>query len=200
MEDFFHMEYTYDTLKYDEKSTISINNSKFIAMSFRVETKEDVKERLEWTQFHHPKTSHICYGYLLRNGESKMEDAGEPSGTAGAPILNKIKSYEVVDVLVVVVRYYGGIKLGKSGLIQAYSYISNEVLEESEKITVQIMEDIKVTATYKNLNKLMRLLHRFKLTTESTESTTKDVTLHIKYPLLIKKEFLPELLRHSEEI
>ena len=105
-----------------------------------------------------------------------------------------------MDVLVVVIRYFGGIKLGKSGLIQAYSYISNEVLEESEKITVQIMEDIKVTATYKNLNKLMRLLNRFKLTTESTESTTTNVTLHIKYPLLIKEEFIPELLRFSEEI
>jgi len=197
---FFHMEYTFDTIKYDEKSSISINNSKFIALSFRVETSEDVRERLEWVAFHHPKTSHICYSYLLRNGESKKEDAGEPSGTAGAPIFNKIRSYEVVDVLVVVVRYYGGVKLGKSGLIHAYSFITDEVLKESEIMTVQIMEEIKVTASYKNLNKLMRLLNRFKLTTESTESTTKDVTLHIKYPLTIKEKFIPELLRFSEEI
>ena len=129
------MEYTFDTIKYDEKSSISINNSKFIALSFRVETSEDVKERLEWVAFHHPKTSHICYSYLLRNGESKKEDAGEPSGTAGAPIFNKIRSYEVVDVLVVVVRYYGGVKLGKSGLIHAYSFITDEVLKESEIMT-----------------------------------------------------------------
>ena len=192
------MEYTYNTIKYDEKSSISINNSKFIALSFRVETTEDVKERLRWTSNNHPKTSHICFAYLLQDGEHRSDDAGEPSGTAGLPILNKIKSYGVVDVLVVVIRYYGGIKLGKSGLIQAYGFISNEVLEESDKINIHIMEDIKVTSSYKNLNKLMRLLHRFKLTTESTESTTTNVTLHIKYPLLIREEFLPELLRYSE--
>jgi len=194
------MEYTYDTIKYDEKSSISVNNSKFIALSFRVETTDDVKERLRWTSNNHPKTSHICFAYLLQNGEYRADDAGEPSGTAGLPILNKIKSHEVVDVLVVVIRYFGGIKLGKSGLIQAYGFISDDVLTESDKLTINIMEEIKITSPYKNLNKLMRLLNRFKLTTESTESTTTNVTLHIKYPLLIKEEFLPELLRFSEEI
>ena len=194
------MEYTYTTIKWDEKSSISINNSKFIAMSFRVENIEDVKSSLQWVAFHHPKTSHICSAYLLRNGESKSDDAGEPSGTAVSPILNKIKSHEVVNVLVVVIRYFGGIKLGKSGLIQAYSFISNEVLEMSDKVSIEIMEDISVTAPYKHLNKLMRLLNRFKLTTESTESTTTMVTLHIKYPLKIKEEFVPDLLRFSKNI
>jgi len=194
------MEYTYQTTKYDEKSTITINNSKFIAMSFRVENIDDVKSSLQWAAFHHPKTSHICSAYLLRNGESKADDAGEPSGTAGAPILNKIKSHEVVDVLVVVIRYFGGIKLGKSGLIQAYSFISNEVLDISGKSIIEIMEDIIITAPYKNLNKIMRLLNRFKLTTESTESTTTTVTLHIKYSLKIKDDFVPEILRFGDKV
>ena len=200
MKEFFKMEYTYDTIKYDENSSISVNNSKFIALSFRVETEEDVKERLRWVSSNHPKTSHLCFAYLLQKGEQRVDDAGEPAGTAGLPILNKIKSHEVVDVLVVVIRYFGGIKLGKSGLIQAYGFISDDVLTESDKITINIMEEIKITSPYKNLNKLMRLLNRFKLTTESTESTTTNVTLHIKYPLLIKEEFLPELLRFSEKI
>ena len=200
VKEFFKMEYTYDTIKYDENSSISVNNSKFIALSFRVETEEDVKERLRWVSSNHPKTSHLCFAYLLQKGEQRVDDAGEPAGTAGLPILNKIKSHEVVDVLVVVIRYFGGIKLGKSGLIQAYGFISDDVLTESDKITINIMEEIKITSPYKNLNKLMRLLNRFKLTTESTESTTTNVTLHIKYPLLIKEEFLPELLRFSEKI
>ena len=200
VKEFFKMEYTYDTIKYDENSSISVNNSKFIALSFRVETTEDVKERLRWVSSNHPKTSHLCFAYLLQKGDQRVDDAGEPAGTAGLPILNKIKSHEVVDVLVVVIRYFGGIKLGKSGLIQAYGFISDDVLTESDKITINIMEEIKITSPYKNLNKLMRLLNRFKLTTESTESTTTNVTLHIKYPLLIKEEFIPELLRFSEKI
>jgi len=116
-EDFFKMEYTYQTTKYDEKSNITINSSKFIAMSFRVENIDDVKSSLQWAAFHHPKTSHICSAYLLRNGESKADDAGEPSGTAGAPILNKIKSHEVVDVLVVVILSVVSLNLFSSLII-----------------------------------------------------------------------------------
>jgi len=191
----FFMDFTYQTIKNNSDSTLTVNGSKFFALSYRVEVTEEIKDILKEVKVHHPKCSHICYGYTLLDGTEKSSDDGEPSGSAGYPILNKIKSAGLLNTLVVVIRYFGGIKLGKSGLIYTYGFMSKDVLEESNDTTVTIMEEVTINIPYGNINKFMKLLHRFQLTTETTASTTTHITVHISYPLRIKEDLHGGLLR-----
>ncbi len=107
-----------------------IKKSKFIAQSFEVHSKEDVEEKLYQVRREFSGAGHFCYAYLINNGREMagMSDDGEPSGTAGKPIFNIIRLKKKENILVVVVRYYGGKKLGASGLIRAYVTASKEVI------------------------------------------------------------------------
>ena len=191
----FFMDFTYQTIKNNSDASLTVNGSKFFALSYRVESLEDIKDRLKDIKIHHPKCSHICYGFRLLDGTEKSSDDGEPSGSAGHPILNKIKSAGLLNTLVVVIRYFGGIKLGKSGLIYTYGFMAKDLLEESNETTVTIMEEVTLNIPYKNINKLMKLLHRFQLSTETTASTTTHITVCLTYPLSIKEELQCELFK-----
>ncbi|CAM9109799.1 YigZ family protein [Mycoplasma todarodis] len=107
-----------------------IKKSKFIAHSFEVHSKMEVEEKLFEMRQQYNDASHICYAYLVNNGSEMagMSDDGEPSGTAGKPIFNIIRLKKKENILVVVVRYYGGKKLGAGGLIRAYVNASKEVI------------------------------------------------------------------------
>lgn len=104
--------------------------SRFLAFVFPVSTEEQVKEHIQRLRQEHPQAVHVCSGYLLdvHKGQGRAHDDGEPSGSAGRPILNKIYSHDISNVLVAVVRYYGGIKLGVPGLIHAYKTAADEAL------------------------------------------------------------------------
>ena len=114
-------------MKTDE---IVINKSRFIAYMFELKSLDDVKTNLEFLKKEHKKATHICYAYVFNTGvvSEKCFDDGEPSGTAGYPILNVIKKRGVTNTLVAVVRYFGGIKLGAGGLTRAYTKASAMVL------------------------------------------------------------------------
>jgi len=196
----FFMDFTYQTIKNNSDSTLTVNGSKFFALSYRVESLEDIKDRLKDIKIHHPKCSHICYGFRLLDGTEKSSDDGEPSGSAGHPILNKIKSAGLLNTLVVVIRYFGGIKLGKSGLIYTYGFMAKDLAEESNDTTVTIMEEVTINIPYKNTNKFMKLLHRFQLSTETTASTTTHITVHISFPLRIKEDLYTDIFKLGDII
>ncbi|NQZ29104.1 MAG: YigZ family protein [Mycoplasmatales bacterium] len=107
-----------------------IKKSKFIAYSFEVHSKVEVEEKLRSIRQEYSSASHVCYAYLINNGSEMagMSDDGEPSGTAGKPIFNIIRLKKKENILVVVIRYYGGKKLGAGGLIRAYVTASKEVI------------------------------------------------------------------------
>ena len=106
--------------------------SKFFGYALKVETEEQVKNFIESLKANHKKATHICYAYNIKKTGVfvRAVDDGEPSGTAGRPILNVIEKKNLSDILIVVVRYFGGIKLGAGGLVRAYSKCASKVVEE----------------------------------------------------------------------
>lgn len=114
-------------LEFTKTFTHEIKKSKFIAFAYQLETKDEVKSTLEDLKKAHPKARHICYAYKLSN-TAGMSDDGEPQGTAGKPMFNLLNMKNVDNTLVVVVRYFGGKKLGAGGLIRAYVAASKEVV------------------------------------------------------------------------
>ena len=116
----------------DNMKELIINKSRFISYKFELNSLDDVKTNLENLKKQHKKATHFCYAYVYNKDvvSEKCSDDGEPGGTAGYPILNVIKKKELKNVLVVVVRYFGGVKLGAGGLTRAYTKSVAELLNE----------------------------------------------------------------------
>lgn len=135
-------------------------SSKFLTYAYPVETEEDIKELLDALRKEYYDATHHCYAYRLGpQGELfRANDDGEPSGTAGKPILGQLLSSELTNCLVVVVRYFGGTKLGVSGLIQAYKESTAEVIAASNIIEKTVDRVIKVDFSYISMNGVMRII------------------------------------------
>lgn len=120
----------YLTVKENGKSEINIEKSVFIASCKRVETAEQAREFINSVKKEYSNATHNCYCYKLKDGTAKFSDDGEPGSTAGLPILNAIESSKLLDVAVVVTRYFGGIKLGTGGLVRAYFSSAKSCLDK----------------------------------------------------------------------
>jgi uncharacterized YigZ family protein len=153
-----------DTYKTIEKASPEIlfkeKNSKFYGYAFPVSSEEAIKEHIENLKKEHFSARHWCYAYQI--GTEKIQyranDDGEPNNSAGMPIYGQIQSFEVTNVLVVVVRYFGGVKLGVGGLISAYKTAAQMALEESAIIEKTIDKHFAVAFSYANMNKVMRII------------------------------------------
>jgi len=121
------------SIKESIENTIIIKKSKFITKLIKVNTIDEVSKYLEEIKKEFKDSTHICYAYIV-NGNEKFSDDGEPSGTAGLPILNILKKNNLTNVLAVVIRYFGGIKLGAGGLVRAYSNSANDTLKLAEVV------------------------------------------------------------------
>ena len=134
--------------------------SKFLAFAHHVETVEEIKELLAAYRKKYYDARHVCYAYMLgaERTEFRANDDGEPSSTAGKPILGQINSNELTDILIVVVRYYGGVNLGTSGLIVAYREAAADAIAHCEVITRQVEEIITYTFSYPLMNDVMRIV------------------------------------------
>lgn len=139
----------------DNKAEIIIKKSKFITLTYNINSIEDVKNKLSEINEEYKGATHVCYAYIVNN-EEKCSDNGEPSGTAGMPILNILKKEKLNNVLCVVIRYFGGIKLGAGGLVRAYSKACKESLNIIELKKGYL---IKITFDYINENKINYLLN-----------------------------------------
>ena len=129
---------TYKTISAPSEGIYTEKRSKFIAIALPVRTVDEVKSHLEVYQKKYYDARHVCYAYMLgpERKDFRANDNGEPSGTAGKPILGQINSYGLTDVLIVVIRYFGGIKLGTSGLIQAYKAAAIEAIQAQAGIDI----------------------------------------------------------------
>ena len=134
--------------------------SRFIAVAVPVSGEEEVRSKLDALRKEYYDANHHCYAYRLgQSGETyRMNDDGEPGGSAGRPIHGQIVSKGLSDVLVVVIRYFGGTKLGVPGLINAYRTAAAESLEKAEKIVKVLTDDYEVTFDYREMNHVMRIL------------------------------------------
>ncbi len=140
--------------------TYSELRSKFLAFAVPVRTADEAMDWVERYQKDYYDARHVCWAYRLGadGQEYRSNDNGEPSGTAGKPILGQIVSHNVSDVLVVVVRYFGGVKLGTSGLIVAYRTAANEALTAANKTQRLVEQQMTLTFTYDHMNLVMRMV------------------------------------------
>lgn len=150
----------YKTIDVAGEGIYSEKRSKFLAFAIPVQSTDDVKREVEAYQKKYYDARHVCYAYRLgeRRELFRANDNGEPSGTAGKPILGQIDSRELTNVLVIVVRYFGGIKLGTSGLIVAYKAAAAEALDATEHIEKTINEEITLKFSYPLLNDVLRIV------------------------------------------
>lgn len=152
---------TYKTLANPGEETLfKEKNSKFFGYAFPVSSEDEVKFYLEEIRKQHNSARHWCYAFQLGTDKIyfRANDDGEPSNSAGMPIYGQIQSFEVTNVLVIVVRYFGGVKLGVGGLISAYRTGAQMALEASEIIEKTIDVHYLLSFDYKNMNKVMRVI------------------------------------------
>lgn len=134
--------------------------SRFLAFAAHVESVDEAKAHIAEVGRKYHDARHVCWAYMVgkENPESMSNDNGEPSGTAGKPILGQINSFGLTDVAIAVVRYFGGIKLGTSGLIQAYRESARTALENAQIIECHVMDVIGFTFPYIAMNEVMKLV------------------------------------------
>lgn len=156
-------------------------NSKFFSYAFPIQNEDEVKLHIEEIKKQHHNARHWCYAYQLGTEPEKIyyraNDDGEPSNTAGMPIYGQIQSFEVTNILIIVVRYFGGIKLGVGGLITAYRTSAQLALEESKIIEKTIDKSFIIQFEYKDMNKVMRVIKEKNL---SIISQTLELTCEIE--------------------
>ncbi|MBQ6055925.1 MAG: YigZ family protein [Prevotella sp.] len=180
----------YKTLKSGGEGYYTEKRSKFLAFAHHVETLDEIKELLAGYRKKYYDARHVCYAYMLgaERLEFRANDDGEPSSTAGKPILGQINSNELTDILIVVVRYYGGVNLGTSGLIVAYREAAADALAHSEFEIRQVEEIVTYTFAYPLMNDVMRIVKEMQ---PRIVSQTYDNTCEIK--LSIRKSEAEQL-------
>ncbi len=152
---------TFNTiLKPSEEVLFKDKNSKFFGYAFPVKNEDAVKFHLNTLKKQHHAARHWCYAYQIGTETIKFRanDDGEPSNSAGQPIYGQIQSFKLTNILIVVVRYFGGVKLGVGGLINAYKTTAQLALEASKIIEKTIDTEFLITFDYKNMNKVMRII------------------------------------------
>lgn len=164
--------------------------SKFLAFARPVSDEEEVRALLEELKVDHARARHHCYAY--RMGASEIteftQDAGEPSGSAGLPILNAIRSADITNIVIVVVRYFGGTKLGIPGLIHAYRTAAEDALAHNRIVTEICTREYEVRVAYTALDQLYRLVARFDAVIIDQEIDNESI-FRLKIPVARDKEF-----------
>ena len=162
---------TYKEVKIHTTGIYKEKGSKFIAYSYPVYSEEEIKEKLEIVKKLEHSARHYCYAYILNPDKSaqRSNDDGEPSSTAGKPILGQILSNDLTNILIVVVRYFGGVKLGVPGLIRSYKTAAVQAIQEATIVTKTIKEQYKVSFKYPQMNNVMRLVKEYDLEVINTD-------------------------------
>jgi uncharacterized YigZ family protein len=151
---------TYQTIASSSKGIYKEKGSKFIALAFPVSSEEDIKTHLAALRKEYHDARHHCYAYCLGYNKSawRVNDDGEPSGTAGKPIFGQIQSMDLTNILIVVIRYFGGIKLGIPGLINAYRTAAREALGHASIVEQTVEEIHEICFEYPMMNDVMKIL------------------------------------------
>lgn len=188
---------TYRTITALSEGIYTEKRSKFIAIALPVRTLEEVKQHLETYQKKYYDARHVCYAYMLGHERLnfRANDNGEPSGTAGKPILGQINSNELTDILIIVVRYFGGIKLGTSGLIVAYKAAAAEAISNATIIEKTVDDDVTVAFEYPFMNDIMRIVKE-----EEPEILEQSYDMDCLMKLRIRRSMMPKLRARLEKV
>lgn len=191
------MEDVFKTIASVSKSTYTEKRSKFIAYAIPVQSTEEVKAEIDKLRKEYYDSRHVCWAYMLGayRDEFRSNDDGEPSGTAGKPILGQINSHELTNILIAVVRYFGGIKLGTSGLIVAYREAAAEVIAESVIIEKTVDCRLSFRFEYPFMNDVMKIVKDLEPTILS-QGYDMDCQMEVE----IRKGLFDELKNRLEKI
>lgn len=161
---------TYKTIAGTASGIYKEKGSKFLAFAYHVEKEEDAKQIIDNLRKEYYDARHHCYAYIIGKDKSctRVNDDGEPSGTAGKPIFNQLQSYDLTNILLIVIRYFGGIKLGVSGLINAYKLAARNAIESSEIKELTINEFYQVCFPFEMINDAMKIAKEYNLQISET--------------------------------
>lgn len=188
----------YKTIDFpSEEVLLKEKNSKFFGYAIPVTSEEDVKENLERLRKEHFSARHWCYAYQI--GTEKIQyranDDGEPNNSAGMPIYGQIQSFEVTNILVVVVRYFGGVKLGVGGLISAYKTAAQMALENATIIEKTIDKHFIISFGYAHMNKVMRIIKE-----KNLQIVSQKMEMDCEIEISIRKKNVQNLLDTFESL
>lgn len=191
------IEDTYKTIVAPAEGLYTEKRSKFIAIALPVSTVEEVKEQLDVYQKKYYDARHVCYAYMLgpERKNFRANDNGEPSGTAGKPILGQINSNGLTNILIIVVRYFGGIKLGTSGLIVAYRTAASEAIVAATVIEKTVDEEVTVLFEYPLMNDVMRIVKE-----EGPAIVSQGYDTDCSMTLRIRRSLMPRLRQRLEKV
>ncbi len=173
-------DFTYNEIEYDSKGFYSEKSSRFVSYAFKVNNISDVKLRLQNIRKLEKSANHYCYAYVLKHDQSdfRMNDDGEPSSTAGKQIYNVIKKFNLTNIIVIVVRYFGGTKLGISGLIRCYRSCATLAINNSKIINKKIIDLIEINFKIEHINSVMKIIKNENLKIKEQKiSTTSKIIL-----------------------
>ena len=188
---------TYKTIAAPSEAIYTEKRSKFIAIALPVRTIGEVKDHLAAYQKKYYDARHVCYAYMLghERKDFRANDNGEPSGTVGKPILGQINSYELTDVLIIVVRYFGGIKLGTSGLIVAYRTAASEALSNARIEERTVDDTLTVLFEYPFMNDVMRIVKE-----EQPDVLEQSYDMDCSMTLRIRRSMMAKLRARLEKV
>ena len=188
---------TFRTISSPSEGIYTEKRSKFLAFAFPVCSVEDVKRLVTEHQKKYYDARHVCYAYMLgaERTEFRANDNGEPSGTAGKPILGQINSNELTDILIIVVRYFGGVKLGTSGLIVAYRLAAAEAIAAAEIVEKTVDQEISFFFEYPFMNDVMRIVKE-----EEPQIVSQTFDNDCAMTLRIRKDAMPRLKARLEKV
>lgn len=180
------------TIKSPSDGLFKDKGSRFISFAFPVSSAEEAMAIVKQKRKEFFDARHVCYAYMIGSmrEEFRTNDDGEPSGTAGRPILGQINAAQLTDILVIVVRYFGGTLLGTSGLINAYKTASAEAIANAQTVEIPIEKYVKIECSYDNINYVMRLIKDLELKIISQQQTT-----YCSFTLSCKQVFWEQLLQ-----
>lgn len=191
---------TYKTiLKPSEEVLFKDKNSKFYSYAFPLTSEDNVKDYIEDLKKQHQKAGHFCYAYQIGKEEStityRANDDGEPNNSAGMPIYGQIQSFDITNILIVVVRYFGGVKLGVGGLINAYKTGAQLALEASKIKEFTINIDFLIKFEYELMNKVMRVIKE-----KNLNITNQKLELDCEITISVRKKEAESIFEIFESI
>ena len=185
----------YKTIKNPSEGIYRDKGSKFLAFAYPFQKEELLKEIIAKLKIEHPKANHHCYAYRLTPDRSifRANDDGEPSGTAGRPILNTLLSRDLTNILIIVVRYFGGTLLGVSGLINAYKQVTEEALNKAELIYKTVQDVYQINFEYPLMNDVMKIIKD-----EVLDNFNQEFDLSCKIEIAINKSDVTRIIGKLE--
>lgn len=169
--------------------------SKFIACAFPVSNENEVQLAMLQVKEKYPKARHYCFAYQLQDDYFRVSDDGEPSGTAGKPIHNQLRSHQLKDALIVVVRYFGGVLLGSGGLVSAYKTAAAEAIQNANLVTKQLEDTLTFSFYFTELNEVMKIAKQ-----KSVEIISKKIENECELSLRYPRHLAAKLVKQLDKI